>query len=521
MISIKRIQIFLPVILAFLLAGQNGYGSQKQNFFIEAYGGAGDGTTLNTAAIQKAIDTAAADGGGRIVFSSGKYLSGTLVLKSGIELHIKPDAVLLGSTCPEHYHRLTPADAPVSPKEDDNSKLALLLAHNASHISITGNGTIDGQGRELALTIDSLHFKGIRIDPNYNTWHGRPSETARPKIINFTDCRHVTIKDVTIQDAACWVQSYERCICLVLDRVKVRSRAYWNNDGMDITDCKNVQITRCDVNSADDGICLKSYYPGFYCDSIYIADCTIRSSASAIKFGTASIGGFKNVIIENIDIFDTYRSAVAIETVDGGFIENVSVSDVRAENTGNALFIRIGHRSGEKPGRIKNITIRNMTVQIPFGRPDAGYDMYGPALPFFHNPFPAPITGIPGYAVEDITLENIQITSPGRASKGMAYIPLWRLDAIPEKIRDYPEYSMFGELPAWGFYVRHVKGIVMKNITLKLKDEDFRPAIVFDDVERIRINGLKLPQRKNHQIILKDTRDVRLDRESESTVKRY
>ena len=167
------------------------------------------------------------------------------------------------------------------------------------------------------------------------------------------------------------------------------NRSYWNNDGMDITDCKNVKVINCDVNAADDGICLKSYYPGHFNDSIYIANCTIRSSASAIKFGSASYGGFKNVTITDIRVFDTFRSAVALESVDGAIIENINVSNIKAVNTGNAIFVRLGHRSGTKPGIVKNISFSNIKVQVPFGRPDSNYDLRGPEVNFFHNPFPA------------------------------------------------------------------------------------------------------------------------------------
>jgi hypothetical protein len=495
------------------------YSQSAGKIEVEDYGAVADGETNNTQALQKAIDDVSEKGGGTLVFSKGKYLTGFLHVKSNITLFLNEGAVLLGSTNPEDYEKLEIEDAPESPKTDDNSKLALLLAHKANNITITGKGTIDGQGRELAFVIDSLHHTGERIDPNYNSGSNRPGETARPKIINFSACLNITIQGVTIKNSSCWVQTYELCENLIIDNVTVESRAFWNNDGMDITDCRNVRITNCDVNSADDGICLKSYYPGYYCDSIYIANCYIRSSASAVKFGTASVGGFKNVTIDNITVKDTYRSAIAIESVDGGFIENVRVSNIIAINTGNAIFIRLGHRAGEKPGTIKDISFKNMVVQVPFGRPDEAYDMRGPELPFFHNQFPSPITGIPGHYIENISLENIEIIYPGRASKGMAYIPLWQLNRVPEKIKDYPEYSMFGELPSWGFYIRHVKGISMKNIKLKLDNYDYRPAFVFDDVQQVILENLDLPDDKNEQIILKDTRNASIDSTSERLVK--
>ena len=123
-----------------------------------------------------------------------------------------------------------------------------------------------------------------------------------------------------MRNAAAWVQTYDQCKNLHVDSITIDSRAFWNNDGIDIQDSHNVRITNCMINSSDDGICLKSQSADHYCDSIYIANCTVRSSASAIKFGTVSHGGFKNVTIENIKIYDTFRSAVAIECVDGGIL---------------------------------------------------------------------------------------------------------------------------------------------------------------------------------------------------------
>ncbi len=459
----------------------------------------GDGKTLNTKVIQQAIDQLSKKGGGRIVFPKGLYLTGCLQLKSGIELYLEKDAVLLGSTNPDDYYYLNKDDN--TTEKSDNSKLALILGHNVKNIAFSGEGTIDGQGLALALNIDSLHHAGVRIDPNYNVRRMRPNETARPKLFFLSECENISVTGLHLMNSACWGVTFDLCSGLSIDQVSMTNRAYWNNDGFDITDCRRVKITRCYVNSADDGICLKSYHPNACNDSIYIADCEIRSSASAIKFGTASWGGFKNITIDNIRVFDTFRSAIAIESVDGGDIENVNVSRITAKNTGNAIFIRLGHRAGERVGTVKNISIKDMNVEIPFGRPDINYDLRGPEVDFFHNPFPSSIAGIPGHYIEGVYLENIEITSPGRATKGMAYIPLNRLTQVPEQIDKYPEFSMFGELPSWGFYIRHVKDIKLKNVRLKLAEPDYRPAIIMDDVKGESLEQVLFPLDKKEQII--------------------
>ena len=505
---LKYQRLKLIMLVCLLFAGiMNGVAHSIGNDYpITKFGAVGDGKTLNTKAIQQAIDEASENGGGKVIISRGKFLTGSLQLKSKVELYLEEDAVLLGSTNPEDYLLLKDEMRQASPKQDDKSELALLLADKANHLVLSGKGTIDGQGLALALNIDSLHHIGQRIDLNYNYRRMRTNETARPKLFRFSECHDVTVTGLHLKNSACWGLSFELCSTMILDSLKITNRAYWNNDGMDITDCRNVRITNCDVDAADDGICLKSYFPGHCNDSIYIANCEIRSSASAIKFGTASYGGFKNVTIENIQVFDTFRSAIAIESVDGGDIENIRVSNIIAKNTGNAIFIRLGHRDGEHPGTVKNIRISDMNVQVPFGRPDMDYDLRGPEVNLFHNPFPSSIVGIPGHNIENVLLENVEISYPGRASKGMAYVPVSDPDRVPEQIEDYPEFSMFGELPAWAFYVRHASGIRMKNIHLSLDDADFRSAFVCDDVknpemEQIKISGASsVPQLILHEV---------------------
>ena len=349
----------------------------SQDYNILDFGAKPDGKTLNTKAIQSAIDIATKNGGGRVLIPKGKYLTGAFILKTGTDLHLQKDAIILGSTNPKHYFNL-------------NRWKALVLSDNQNNISITGYGEINGQGRELALHIDSLFYAGQIDSAEYNFVEKRPKYYLRPQLIEFVSCKSIAIKNVTLRNAACWVQTYDKCENIVIDSVRIESDAYWNNDGIDIQDCKNVRITNCFVNSADDGICIKSQYEDYMCDSIYISNCSVRSSASAVKFGTVSHGGFKNVVIKNIKIYDTFRSAIAIEVVDGAVLENILIDSITAVNTGNAIFIRLSERSKKKKmGVLKNVIIKNVKVEVAFERPDYKYEMRGPALPFFHNIFPS------------------------------------------------------------------------------------------------------------------------------------
>jgi polygalacturonase len=493
-----------------LLTQYNVYAQKKYN--IVNFGAVANGTTLNTQSIQSAIDKASNDGGGQVIVPEGRFLTGALILKSDVDLHLNAKAVLLGSTNPYDYPFIK--EVLVKVKTNEESIGGLIGARAAKNISITGEGILDGQGRQLALQLDSLFYAGKLDSAYYNLRRKRPER--RPGDIKFENCENIIVSGVTIKNAAGWVQTYDLCKNLTIDHIRVESDAYWNNDGMDVVDCVNVTITHCFVNSADDGICLKSEHAGYFNDNIYINNCTVRSSASAVKFGTASVGGFKNITVKNIRVFDTFRSAIALESVDGGFLENVLIDSIFATNTGNPIFIRLGHRNVDGPvGSLKNVVIKNIKAEMPFGRPDANYDLRGPDLDFFHNPFPSSIVGMPGHHVENVTLENIEISYPGNGNDGLAILPLSRLKDVRENENGYPEFSMFGELPAWGFYVRHVNGLTMNNIYIAARVKDYRPACVFDDVSVLNLDQWQIQEDDaGKQYILKDVKktDMNVDK---------
>jgi hypothetical protein len=486
------------IFICFLLIGHNLVLAKDYN--ILDYGAIADAKTINTDFLQKAIDLAHQEGGGRVIVPEGDFLTGSIFLKSGVELHLLRNAVLLGSTSLDDYIRIS-------------FWRALILADEQENVSITGEGEIDGQGRKLALILDSLFYAGDIDSSQYNFIEMRPRFSLRPLILQFVKCKNIVVKDVRLKNAACWVQTYDRCNNVIIDKIMVDSDQYWNNDGIDITDSRNVSISNCYVNASDDGICIKSHFKYGVCDNIYITNCTVRSSASAIKIGTKSLGVFKNIVIDNIRVFDTFRSAIAIESVDGGVIDGVLVDNLTAINTGNAIFIKLGKREQNRDVSVlKNVTLRNIKAEVAFDRPDSEYEIRGPALPFFHNTFPSSITGIPERSIENLTLENIEIVYPGRGNRGMANIPLSRLAHIPEKEAEYPEFSMFGELPAWGFYVRHVDGLIMNNVKLKVLAPDYRPSIVFDDVLNLELKSMEvLGDSKEKYVILKDTKGAKIE----------
>jgi len=444
---------------------------------------------LCTAPLQHLIDSLSAVGGGTLRLLPGTYLSGMLRLRSHVELYLDEGATLLGSTNPYDY------DQPkgIGVRGDEDVHVGLIVADSAVDIAVRGRGVIDGQGLDLALAIDSLHHIGERIDPNYNVRRMRPS--TRPKLFFLDHTNGIRIEGVTLRNSAGWGLSCDRSQNILIRDVTVYNRAYWNNDGIDLNDCRHAEIAHCEINSADDGICLKSDELARGCEDIYIHDCRIASSASAVKFGTASWGGFRRVRVHDIEVYDTFRSAIALETVDGGLMEDIEVDGIEARNTGNPLFVCLGARHSEaRHSEARRITIRNVKAEVPFGRPDEAYDLRGPEVNYFHNPWPSSIAGLPGHPIQEVTLENIDLTYPGRASKAMAYIGLYRLDAVNEAATAYPEFSMYGELPSWALYARHIQGLTLRNIRVSLRDSDFRPAFIFDDVQELTLDGITLPE---------------------------
>ncbi len=478
----------------------------QRRFNILDYGAVADTQTNNAAAIQSAINAAAKAGGGMVIVPTGKFMTGTLELQSNVELHLEPGAAITGSDKRKDYEGF--------------SHLSLLIATGKHNISITGNGTIDGRGRLVIQDIMKRLQEGPLADAEWKL--KRPRETSRTNLIYFEACENIKVSGVILKDASAWVTHYERCRNVHIDSIRLESTAYWNNDGIDIVDCKNFKVTRSFINAADDAICLKSVSENDYCDSIYIAGCTLRSSANAFKLGTGSKGGFKNITVRDITVFDTYRSAIALEAVDGGFINNVDISRVHATNTGNAVFIKLGHRNNdERWSEIKNIHISNVTVEVPAGKPDTGYETAGPLLKYppgilpqpgkiisvspwnraaddtvsilyRHTVFPSSISGLPGHPVQDILLENITVVFKTKADSSINYMPLDSFNIVTEATKDYPEFSMFGELPVWGFYVRHANGVVMKNVRLRMTGNDYRKAFLFNDVKNLLLEKIKV-----------------------------
>ncbi len=453
------------------------------------FGAKGDGNNPDTKAIQDAVDKAAKDGGARVLLPAGKYLSGTIRLKSNIDLHLAKGATLLGSTSRMDYFKLPPPAADIDVMEYQFP--ALLLAGGEKNISISGEGVIDGRG--AALAEDVKRQAALGKVPNAH-------ETERPTLVQFVRCVNSRISGVRMKDASCWVQNYLDCDGLEIDGISVESVAFWNNDGIDVTGCRRVRIANCKINSADDGICLKSSNSA--CEDVLIENCTVRSSASAFKCGTASSQGFRNVTMRNIKVYDTARSGIALEIVDGGLMENIDIRGMEMTNVGNAFFIKLGDRAREtRPvpgvGAIRNVRIADIVADVTGEDSDAAYNHRCPRIKEPHNLIPASISGFPGHPVGDVSLENIEVIYAGGGKKEIADRPLGDLSKVPEREKGYPEYDQFGELPAWALFCRHVEDLKMRNVKFRLRAKDSRAAMVFSDVGSLKMADFEINSRES------------------------
>jgi parallel beta-helix repeat protein len=499
----RNLAVVILAIGALSVQSVNAGVATNHVFNVKSFGALGDGKTMDTMPIQSAIDAVGKAGGGVVLLPPGTYLSGSLVLKSHVELRIETNATLLGSTSHLDYKRLP------------QYAYALLLAEGCKDISLTGGGTIDGQGRALAKDVlengsrlPLFEYAGmpsaarIKQEMEKNGGHppsfestltaagegGRPDGTERPLLIIFRNCRHVKISGVSICNPSSLTENYMECSDLVIEGIKVNSTNYWNGDGIDVTDSRNVRISNCDVNSEDDGICLKSERGGKGCWDVNVSDCRIRSSSNAFKCGTGSFGGFHRIRARNLTIFDTFHSAIALESVDGGLLDDVVVEHVKATNTGNIIFLRLGNRNTSGPSsELENVVIRDVSAEVPAGKPDAAYgEVSGLPSSTPHNIIPSSIVGLPGHPVRNILLEDIKISYPGGGNRAIAQILLDALQSVPERPAKYPEFTMFGELPAWGFYIRHAEGIHFRNVCISFEQADFRPAMVIDDASGLK-----------------------------------
>jgi len=436
------------------LAGLSGAGALALSARAQAIPGAGvfnvvqfgavrNGREFDTKAIQAAIDACAAAGGGVVYFPPGRYHSGGLILKSHVHLYLEAGATLLGSVHLEDYPKTIPK---IRSYTDNYTERSLIYGEELDNVGLHGPGTIDGRGGA---------FKG--------------PYKVRPYLIRLVGCRNVAVTELTIRDSPMWVQHYLACDDVLIHGITVHSRANANNDGIDIDCCQRVVISDSNISSGDDAIVLKST-SSRPTRNVAITNCVLSSHCNAFKLGTESNGGFEDITLSNCTMYDTRLSGLAIEMVDGGLLDGVNISNITMRDVKSVLFIRLGDRGrpfeagAPRPGvgKLRNVQIAGVKA--------TGAGKIGCA-----------ISGIPGHDIEDVLIRDVSILFEG----GVREAP----EDVPEHPDKYPEHSMFGLLPAYGFFCRHVRGLRFDGVRTAFAEADERPALVCHDVRGLDVAG--------------------------------
>jgi len=471
----KSVRLLLVVMLT--IAGNLSLFAADVD--ITAYGAVGNGTTLNTETIQKAIDACYKSGGGKVIIPSGIFLTGTISLNDNITLQLKKGAVLLGSTDVNDYKNLDPFVDGLG----ISVGWALVVAVDKKNISIEGEGTIDGQGSKLKA-------QQILTDtrPESQRW-GR-----RPFLLRIVRCQHVAVNGVTLNYAAAWTSHYFQCKQVSIKNVKIVSRGIAHNDGMDIDGCQDVTIKDCDVVSGDDALCFKTTSSKMACKDIVVSGLRLKSGQGAIKIGTESMAAFQNIKISQCYIYDTANGGIKLLSVDGANISNVQISDITMVEVKTPILIRLGARLSvfrkdqdtQQPiGTLENVTIKNVKAKAADN---------AQLMP----PSGILITGIPGHSIKNLTLENIEINLAGGGSNENAR------QVVPEAIDKYPEVKTFGPLvPAYGVWARHVDGLKLNNVKFTLSHNDLRPAFICQDGKNVELNNWIIPETTGAQAVIR------------------
>jgi polygalacturonase len=459
---------FLAGSLITLLVGGMGLvsschsitGKEKAvvRYEVKAFGAVGDGLALDTAALQRAIDACHANHGGVVQVPAGRYHIGTIWLKSHVELRLEEGAELLGSLSLEDYSQNNQG-AIEGPAFDE----CLIYAENAKNIKITGTGVVNGRGHQE-------HFP-IKLKDG--------SLGDRPMLLRFVDCKEILIEDVRFIDAASWCTHLVDCDDIVIRNLTIDSHVNKNNDGLDLDGCKNVLIENCNIRSGDDSICPKSTTTRI-CENIVVRNCRAESNTSAFKCGTSSRGGFKNITVTDCDFSNTRMGAIKLLSVDGGIMEDITIDNIVMNDVEGPIFIRLANRGrtynkpteqiqgkdvqpeGAPVGNCKNIRISNIQATVTSDIQKRCGIM---------------ISGIPGHTIDNVVLENIEVSYPGggTAAEGQR--------EVPEDIARYPEQFFFDVLPSYGAYVRHAKNVEFKNVNLTTRAPDQREKVVLVDVD--------------------------------------
>ena len=441
--------------------------------------------SLQTSALQKAIDECNANGGGEIVFPEGKYVLSTVFLKSNVRIRLEKGAEILGSL---DFYDFAPEEKIDYPVYQDSSHTyyhcSMFVGIDCDNIAIYGDGKIDMRSVWDEDNVRKIKHRG-------------------PKCIALRNCKNVEVSGLEINNVTDLGVYFAGCENV--DVFGLKMRVYI--DGISPDNSKNVRIHDCEVEAGDDAIVFKSSYTLNrldICKDIRVWNCKLKSRCCALKFGTETNGGFENIAIENIQIRETRITGIAIESVDGAVIDGVTIKNVTMRNVNAPLFIHIGRRmrgpKGRAIGKIKNVTLENITADGPYEPYEiVAWNYYAyKANDFYQKPWvfgiaesfddtnsgntaesdwqmTSNVCGLPESPLENITLKNVHLKLDGGVKE-------YNKD-VPEDAQDYPEVYVYGRiLPAKGIYFRHINGLTLDNVTVDTYRPDARKDFVLEQV---------------------------------------
>ena len=507
-------------------AGSKNAGSPATDisgiFDVRSFGARGDGKALDSPAVNKAIEAAAAAGGGTVRFPAGAYRCFSIHLKSNISLYIDQGATIVAASPSDGDGKYDPPEPNQWDQYQDFGHShwhnSLIWGENLENVSILGPGMIWGKGLvrsgdDSRTAAQNEALRSLKADQRGPFGYPNKRDAVEPgwgnKSISLKLCRNVVIRDVSILHGGHFAILATGVDNLTIDNLKIDT----NRDGIDIDACRNVRVSNCSVNSPfDDGICPKSTFGLGYAratENVTITNCQVsgfdegtfldgtykreyaryshKSPTGRIKFGTESNGGFKNITISNC-VF-SYSRGLALETVDGGLLEDVTIDNITMRDITSApIFLRLGSRMrGPKDtpvGSLRRILISNVVV-------------------FNAEPGCASIiSGVPGHDIEDLKLSDIHIYYKGGGTKEQAALE------PPEKENEYPEPFMFGDTSSYGFFIRHVKNLEVSNVSVSFMKEDVRPPFVLTDVKGADFQHIKSQRAQGSPtFVLKDVTD--------------
>lgn len=465
--------------------------SDKQSgirtYNIRDFGAKGDGQTLDTEAIQKAIDACNKDMGGTVLVPAGIFVTGTLEMKSNVTLHIAAQGKLLGTADGKQYHA---ADAIPTTGEHTmgDGNVGLIFAANAENITIEGHGTIDGQGAQFHSAVrGEMPPAGI-------------SGNKRPHHLLFYQCNNVTVRDIFLKDSA--YHSVRVCVSnyVKLSGIRIHSRVNHNNDGFHFISCQYVHVSDCDVKCQDDACALFGSNK-----FVTITGCSFSTRWSVFRFG----GGYsENITVSNCLIYETYGCPIKMRCDDKSHYENIAFSNIVMNGVTGPISIGLGPQKqpgvpSPQPGIVRNISFTNIraTVVKPVPLPDVSFvSNYNPGEIFSC----IILNGFDEGFLENISFHDVHITFPGGGTAEHA------------AVRDVPkiasEYYVIGIPPAYGMFARNVRGLTLSNVKFQLQTADLRPAIILDRVTDATFNGVTTDGDKDAESVFRfiDSKDILL-----------